>query len=310
MTTATIQRRSATVAPTATQERLELLASFEIALDAAGLSPATLRLYTHGVRKLYAFLGRIGLDAPLSGISAEHLREFLRAERQSGAAPATLDALHRAVRRFWKFLAEEGEVTENVALRVPAPKQDVKVVEALTTEQIAALFKVCKRDKSTLGKRDEAIIAVLLDTGLRAAELLSLTVEGIDWKERRALVMGKGARERVIGFEAKTLLTIQRYHRQAGITDGALFRSRTAEPLSMAALYLAIRRRGEQAGVEKLHPHTFRHCTATRLLEAGMQESDVRVLLGWSRGSRMLERYTASGASERALAARREVRLV
>ena len=58
----------------------------------------------------------------------------------------------------------------------------------------------------------------------------------------------------------------------------------------MAALYLAIRRRGEQAGIKGLHPHTFRHTTATRLLESGMQEADVRVLMGWSRGSRMLER--------------------
>ena len=119
-----------------------------------------------------------------------------------------------------------------------------------------------------------------------------------------------GARQRVIGCEAKTLLSIQRYHRQAGITDGPLFRSRTGEPLSQAALYLAIRRRGEQADIEDLHPHTFRHCTATRLLEAGMQESDVRTLLGWSRSSRMLERYTRSGAAERALAARSSVQLL
>lgn len=292
------------------QEREQLLASFELSLAAANLSPATLRLYTHGVRKLYAFLDRIGLDAPLSGISAEHLREFLRSERQAGAAPATLDALHRAMRRFWKFLAEEGEIVENVSLKVPAPKQDVKVVEALTLEQIAALFKVCRKDKTALGKRDEAIIATLLDTGLRAAELLSLTVESLDWKERRALVLGKGARERVVGFEAKTLLLLQRYHRQAGIKDGPLFKSRTGEPLSQAALHLAVRRRGEQAGIEGLHPHTFRHACATRLLEAGLQESDVRVLMGWSRGSRMLERYTQSGAAERALEARANIRLV
>ena len=291
-------------------ERQELLSSFEISLDAAGLSPATLRLYRFGIRKLYAFLDRIGLDASLSGISAEHLREFLRSERQGGAAPATLDALHRALRRFWKFLAEEGEVTANVSLRVPAPKLDVKVVEALTPEHIAALLKACRKDKSTLGKRDEAIMAALLDTGLRAAELLSLMVEGIDWKERRALILGKGARERLVLFEAKTLLAIQRYHRKAGIKDGALFKSRTEAPLSQAALYLAIRRRGEQAGIEGLHPHVFRHCTATRLLEAGMQESDVRSLLGWSRSSRMLERYTQSGAAERALEARSRVRLI
>ena len=303
-----------TMTPTLTQapaeERTQLLESFEIALAAANLSPATLRLYAHGVRKLYAFLERIGLDAPLSGISAEHLREWLRSERQAGAAPATLDALHRAMRRFWKFLTEEGEISENASLKVPAPKLDVKVVDALTPEQVAALFKVCRRDKSTLGKRDEALIAVLLDTGLRAAELLSLAVESTDRKERRALVMGKGARQRLVPFEAKTLLVLQRYHQQAGITEGALFKSRTGQPMSKAALYLAVRRRGEQAGIQGLHPHMFRHTCATRLLEAGMQESDVRMLMGWSRGSRMLERYTAAGAAERALEARSDVRLV
>ena len=106
------------------------------------------------------------------------------------------------------------------------------------------------------------------------------------------------------------MLLLQRYYRLAGITDGALFRSRTGEPLSQAALYLAVRRRGEQAGIANLHPHTFRHACATRLLEAGMQESDVRTLMGWARGSRMLERYTQSGAAERALEARADVRLV
>ncbi|MCH8851000.1 MAG: site-specific integrase, partial [Chloroflexi bacterium] len=150
------------------EERTRLLESFEISLDAAGLSPATLRLYGFGVRKLYRFLERIGLDAPLSGISAEHLREFLNAERRAGAAPATLDALHRAVRRFWRFLLEEGEVTENIAARLPSLKVPELVIEALTDEQIAALFKVCRRDKTMLGKRDEAIIATLLDTRLPA----------------------------------------------------------------------------------------------------------------------------------------------
>ncbi len=307
MTTST-SMKSATAS--ASGECQQLLESFEISLDAAGLSPATLRLYDFGVRKLYAFLDRIGLDAPLSGISAEHLRDFLRAERQAGAAPATLDAQHRAMRRFWKFLTEEGEVTENVAAKVPAPKQEEKLVGALTPEQIVALLKVCRKDRSTLGKRDEAIITALLGTGLRAGELLRLNIEDIDRRERRAVVMGKGARQRVIGFEPRTLQLLDRYWRRAGITSGPILRSRTDEPLSMAALYLAVRRRGEQAGIEGLHPHTFRHTCANRLLEAGMQESDVRVLLGWSRNSRMLERYTQSGAAERALEARAGVRLV
>ena len=298
------------LAPATTdRDRGRLLQSFETALEAVGLSPATIRLYRHGVRKLYAHLDRMGLDALLSGLSAEHLREMLNTERRGGASPATIEALHKSLRRYWRFLGEEGEVSEDVAARLPAPKVPVKVVQALTREQIAALFRACQ-DKTLLGLRDEAIIACLLDTGLRAAELLSLTVEGVDRRERRTVVLGKGARERLVCFEAKTLRLLDRYHRRASIEAGPLFRDRTGEPLSQAALYLAVRKRGRQVGIENLHPHTFRHTTATALLAAGLQEADVRLLMGWSRRSHMLERYTASRAADRALDARARVRLV
>ena len=81
-------------------ERQQLLESFELALDAAALSHATIRLYRFGIRKLYRFLDRIGLDASLSGISAEHLREFLRSERQgdAGVESDEADARNASVR--------------------------------------------------------------------------------------------------------------------------------------------------------------------------------------------------------------------
>lgn len=294
-----------------TDDRDRLLQSFETALEAAGLSPATIRLYAHGIRRLYAHLRYMGLEAPLAGVSAEHLREWLNAERKGEASPATIEALHKAMRRFWAFLHEEGEVTENVAVRLRAPKVPVKVVQVLTSDELDALIRACRRDKTILGLRDETIITVLLDTGLRASELLSLTVEGVNRKERRALVMGKGARERLVAFEAKMIRLLDRYHRKAGIEDGALFRDRTGEPLSPAALYLALRKRGEQAGLTRtMHPHLLRHTWATLLLQEGLREGDVRQLAGWSRSSRMLERYTQSTAAERALEARGRVRLV
>lgn len=70
-----------------------------------------------------------------------------------------------------------------------------------------------------------------------------------------------------------------------------------------------VRKRGRQAGMENLHPHVFRHTAALRLLQAGLQEGDIRVFMGWSRPSHMLERYTASRAAERALEARERERV-
>ena len=180
----------------------------------------------------------------------------------------------------------------------------------LTEEQRGDLFRSLRRDGSLLGLRDLAAITMLSDTGLRASELLGLTVEAIDMQQRRAIILGKGARERIIGLEPGTLRLLRRYWRRAGVTEGAILRSRTGGPLTLSGLYLAVRRRGQQAGIEGLHPHQFRHGVATALLKVGVQEADVRLLLGWSRGSRMLERYTKSTAVERALESRREVRLV
>ncbi|OGT25303.1 MAG: hypothetical protein A2Z17_04415 [Gammaproteobacteria bacterium RBG_16_66_13] len=295
----------------ATTEHERLLAGFLVALDAAGCSPATGRLYQHGVRRMFRHLDSMGLGAlGLDSVSAEHLREWLASERTGGAQPASCEAYRRSVRRFFGWLREEGEISENVAARLAAVRQPEKVVPVPTQDELTALLKVCQRDRSVLGLRDHAIVAMLASTGLRAAELLSLRVEDIDRRERRAVVLGKGARARHVPLEPSVLHLLARYHRRANVESGPLFRDRTSAALSKAGLYLMVRRRGQQAGIVGLHPHVFRHGTAMALLEARLSEGDVRLLMGWSRGSRMLERYTAATAAERAIAARRNVELV
>ena len=292
-------------------DRDVLTQAFLVALDSEGRSSSTSRLYQYGLRRLFGVLDSLGLGAvPLAQLTREHLEHALAELRREGLRPSTRQAVHRAMRAFWRWALEEGEIRENVAARVKAPAGEEKVVDVLKDEQREVLFRSLRRDASLLGLRDLTAITMLSDTGLRASELLGLTVEAIDVQQRRALIMGKAARERVIGLETGTLRLLRRYWRRAGITEGAILRSRTGEALTLSGLYLAVRRRGKQAGIENLHPHVFRHGTATALLKAGVQEADVRLLLGWSRGSRMLERYTKSTAVERALEARQAVRLV
>ena len=305
---------TAAIAPTTTTgnvERALLVQGFLVALDSEGRSPATARLYQYGLQRLFGVLDRFGLGAvPLAQLTREHLEHALAELRREGLSPSTRQAVHRAMRAFWRWALEEGEIRENIAARVKAPVGEEKVVDVLTDEQRDALFRSLRRDGSLLGLRDLTAITILSDTGLRASELLSLTVEAIDVQQRRAIILGKGARERIIGLEPGTLRLLRRYWRRASIMQGAILRGRTGGPLTLSGLYLAIRRRGQQAGIPSLHPHVFRHGTATALLTAGVQEADVRLLLGWSRGSRMLERYTKSTAVERALKVRQAVRLV
>lgn len=307
MTTATRTRTTGTVA--AREDRDRLLDMFLLSLEAENRSPNTLRLYEHGIRKLFSTLDQMGLSSlPIGSVSAEHLRHHLAGLRKVGLSDNTAQANHRALRAFWKHLSAEGEA-ENVAKRIAAPKLEEKVVEALSDAEIDRLFKALRRDRSTLGLRDLAICAALLDSGLRSGELLALKVGDID-KERRALIHGKGSRQRIVVFEARTVQLITRYHRRLNVSEGPLFSARTGGALSQAGLYLAVRRRGQQASIEGLFPHRLRHTTATALLEAGLAESDVRTIMGWSRQSNMLARYTASREAERALEARGRVRLL
>ena len=297
--------------PIENADREVLVQSFLVALDSEGHSPATARLYTYGLQRLFGVLAGLGLGTvPLPQLTREHLEHALAELRREGLSPSTRQAVHRAMRAFWRWALEEGEIRTNVAARVKAPVGVETVVNVLTDEQRDALFRSLRRDGSLLGLRDLTAITMLSDTGLRASELLNLTVEAIDMQQLRALVRGKGARERVIGLEPGTLRLLRRYWRRAGVTEGAILRSRTGGPLTLSGLYLAVRRRGRAAGIPGLHPHAFRHGVATALLKAGVQEADVRLLLGWSRGSRMLERYTKATAVERALESRQAVRLV
>ncbi|MCH7719295.1 MAG: HAD-IC family P-type ATPase [Chloroflexi bacterium] len=150
------------------QDRARLLQSFETALEAAGLSPATIRLYAHGVRRLYAFLERLGLDAPLSGISAEHLREWLNAERRAGASPATIEALHRDGVRTSILSGDRKAAAEAVGEQVGIAPDDVHA--QLSPEE--------KVERVRAYQADGAVAAFVGDGINDAAALVAVSADG------------------------------------------------------------------------------------------------------------------------------------
>lgn len=309
MTTASL---SPTSPASTTQDRDRLLQALTISLDAAGRSANTARLYEYGLRKLFAFLDDMGLgDVPLNSISREHLAHFLAAQRRR-LSPASCQALHRSIRAFWKFLGAEGEVGEDVAKALSAPAAEEKVFDTLTDDNVDALRRACRQDRNLLGLRDELLIVFLLTTGARVAEAAAVQVENVDVRERRVLLRrGKGGSARFVGLEPEVSRVLLRYWRRCGITAGPAFLDRTGrQAMSAAAIYLAIRKRAKAAGLSNVTPHSFRRTCASKLLSAGMAEDSVRALLGWSRSSSMLSRYVAADTAERALEARRAVRLV
>ena len=161
--------------------------SWQLALEAAGKSPRTVRSYTDSVRALQKFLVAQGMPADVEEVDAEHLRAFLLAEERRTSA--TSAAVHfRNLRVFFGWLAREGERTNpNPMDRVDRPKVTKQAKPFFEDEELAALLKTCE-GANFQDRRDTAIMRILIDTGMRVSGLANLRYDpDKDAAQRRVL---------------------------------------------------------------------------------------------------------------------------
>jgi site-specific recombinase XerD len=263
-------------------------------------SPATVTSYTEGV---LGFLRWTEAANVTPEITTATVQAFTADLLDAGAQAATARTRHMALRRFAAWLAEEGELDANPLLGVKPPKLDQKVVDALTDEQLRLLIKACS-GRELIDRRDEAIVRLMAETGLRAGEVIAMQVADVELQQGRAIVRrGKGGKGRAVPFGAQTAAAVDRYmrarraHRLGG--TGALWLGGNGQTFSYHGLNLALKRRATAAGIAGFHLHLMRHTAATRWLRAGGSEGGLMAVAGWSTRS-MVDRYTGASASERA----------
>ena len=171
-----------------------LLPSWQLAMRAERKSPATVASYTEGV---LAFLRWATTTEVAPALTKTTVQAFTADLLDAGAQAATARTRHMALRRFAAWLAEEGELESNPLLGVKPPKLDSKVVDALTDEQLRLLIKACA-GKDLIDPRDEAIVRLMAETGLRAGEVIGMQLSDVDLQQGRATVRrGKGGKGRV-----------------------------------------------------------------------------------------------------------------
>ena len=277
---------------------------------AEGLSPNTLQSYERDLTLWQIYAG----DILVEDISTKLIQTYLvwlrtdyKPRRITGnkqaLAPKTIHNFYISLCAFFTWGCREFDLP-NPIKAVPAPKFEQAPVEPFTKEEVEALLKACdlcneaktaERRKYIMrrwtGKRDQAVIMTLLDTGLRASELSALRVGDVDLKSGKVQVRhgrlggAKGGKGRTVYLGKSARRAVWRYlaDREDGTgPDAPLFLVKFDRPMNKNALRLLIGHLGKKAGVKNCHPHRFRHTFAITYLRSGGDVFTLQALLGHS----------------------------
>jgi site-specific recombinase XerD len=277
-----------------------LVPDFERALRAAGKQPKTLRVYGDAARLLIDFFIANGMPTEADKITREHVETFIL-DQVERYAPATANQRYRSLAQLFKYLVEEGEISNSPMGKMKPPTVPEIRVPVLSTEELRKLLAVCD-GRTFETRRDTAIIRLLIATGMRAGELIGMRLFDLDRDAQVAFVVGKARRPRACPYGAKAAQAIDRYQRARGRHSHAASEwlwLGNKGGLTDSGLRQMMERRGIQAGIPGLHPHQLRHTFAHEYLAEGGNEGDLMMLAGW-KSRQMVGRYGASAAAQRA----------
>ena len=245
------------------------------------MSGHTVAAYRHDLCALAKFGGRRRLTA-WSTLDHSQMRAFAAAQHGAGMSPRSIQRHLSAARTFYEYLVREGHCARNPALGVSAPKTKKRLPATLDADQMGRLLAF--RVDDTLSARDKAIMELFYSSGLRLAELVSLSVASVDLKDRTVRVLGKGSKTRIVPIGRQAIDALKEWLRaRTGLKTGvdALFVGKGGRPLTVRAVQLRVGAWGRRQGIGvHIHPHMFRHSFATHLLESSGDLRGVQELLG------------------------------
>lgn len=233
----------------------------------------------------------------IAEVSTKHVKEFIAAMRATTSRfgrPLSGNTLHgyaRAANAFLRWCVDEGLIAEGSVQRWKLPRREAKVIPVFTPAQVEELFEACERangDKNRwLAERDRAILAVFLDTGIRRAELIDLTLDRtfLDKDDPHIIVNGKGRKQRELGLGLSACKQLYRYihrFRPKDATSPYVFITRDRRQMNDKGVDAILFRLKTLTGISNMRctAHDFRHTFAYNYMRAGGDVLKLSLLLG------------------------------
>ena len=267
---------------------LQAIIGFTLACQARGLSPHTIADYQNTLRKFCAFLDP---DIQFALISRHQVQQFLAAQTISNK---TLLNYHTGLSALWTWAVGELITPDHLIRTIKPPKPEKRVIIPYSEADVRAILRGLRRSNDYINngtpsnhflpnyERNTAMVFILLDTGLRVEELVTLQFSQLDRRNLRIEVIGKGAKERLLPFSIRTAKALWKYIslRGEGSLGDPVFVSTSGAPATRDEVYKLLVNAGKRTGVRGVSVHRFRHTFAITYLRNGGDPWTLQTLLG------------------------------
>ncbi len=221
-----------------------------------------------------------GVKKDVKNIVTDDIRNYLTEYQATNhSSRVTIDNIRRILSSFFSWLEDEDYILKSPVRRIHKVKTASNIKETYSDEALELMRDNCSEI------RDLAIIDMLASTGMRIGEMVLLNRNDIDFNERECVVFGKGDKERIVYFDARTKIHLQNYLNSRKDENPALFVS-LKEPynrMTIGGIEARLRKLGTRLGLPKVHPHKFRRTLATMAIDKGMPIEQLQQLLGHRR---------------------------
>ena len=253
----------------------KLIDSFVYAKRIEGCSEKTLKYYRTTIEAMAE-----AIDKGVRHMQTDDLRAYLTEyQEKHGSSRVTIDNIRRILSSFFSWLEDEDHILKSPVRRIHKVKTATNIKETYTDEELEKMRDNCEEF------RDLAIVDMLASTGMRIGEMVLLNKSDINFNERECVVFGKGDKERVVYFDARTKIHLQNYIDSRSDENTALFVTLRAPytRITIGGIESRLRKMGKNLEIEKVHPHKFRRTLATMAIDKGMPIEQLQKLLGHKR---------------------------